>query len=476
MKGTYNGTQTEDDGFYLDLAENDREIESAELVLNTIESELARTRTLGVSKASIVAVESVRPGTFDKKIIAMASVNHTRTNYDRTIVALEDARTKGNMLLIGALIAGMVMLLKWILDGSVGGSGDKADVEGNKEKYNKAVEDAKAIDELADFGGLPNVFITALKSVLPKLKNANFDASKMMAVISELGPLKTDQKVHAYIEMMVFHGHPNPLVHILTEGYEDRSKITAAITTGFQKLLKTIPHTSADTLESTPLRPALDDGTLRIPSNATILKDVSGISESIRVIYKAVTDMMATRNTDKTTQIDAGIQVVLAKAELDNVASGFVRTIANGDKDNYMPIGSNIEVLNGKAIVSPSAHRALSTVMGNLNTKDQLTVISALVSLMPNKALPVAYRKLPDTVKSLLDSVEMAQRGIKRLANDPEHYEELVAPLENRNGLTKNIYIVDTLKFCRLVMQSVSGLKQAIKDHNAANGLKEVKK
>lgn len=475
MKSIFNGTAPEDEGFYAEFIENENEVEAAERVLGTIETELARTRALGVSKASIVAVESVRPGTFDKKIIAMASVNHTRTNYDRTIVALENARSKGNMLLIGALIAGMVMLLKWILNGSVGGSGDKADVEANKEKFGNDLESAKAIDELADFGGLPNVFIVALKEALPKLKNANFDSGRMMSVIGELGTLKTDQIVHTYIETMILHGHANPLVHILVEGYEDRTKIAGALSKGFERLLKTIPFGSTDALETSPLRAAMDDGTLRVPSHKTI-NDVSVICTRVRVVYKAVTDMMSANDTDKVKAIEAGIENVLTTVELDNVTSGFVKTVAGDDVGNYTTVGSNIEVLNGKAVVSPAAHRALRTVVGDLKINDQIDVISKLAALLPKKALPVAYAKLPDEVKKLLDSVVMAERATKRLSNDQAHYEELVAPLKDRKGLTKNIYIIDALKFSRLIMQSVSGLKQALKDHNAANGLKEVKK
>lgn len=457
------------------LETNNQEVEAAEHVLETVEYELARVRKLGVSKASIVAVESIRPGTFDPRIIKMASTNHSRTNYGSAIVALEDAKSKGSLILMLAIISGIIMILKWIMSGGATGKGPGSlDPEEGKKKLDEKVAAAGEIDELSEFGGLHKLFSAALGEVHKSISaTGKFDSARMMNVINSIGALKNDPSIHKYIENIVERGAANPLSYILKAGYEDKNLLEEAVPKAFARLLKTVPFNVARSMADGPLKEDFESGRLRMWSDV----DIRGASDTVSVIRQVFSTLkeLVSFDKEKTSLLDKTLTGMMQIVDLDEPVTGLVVTM-NGKRENVTELNTNLDTLSGKGVVNARAFHSLYVCVKDLQLKDQVSVIGTLTRLQGSKAIAIEYKELNSGLASLIKSVEDQHAATVKASKDEQKYRELQEPIEGRPNVTGLSYLIDTLNFLKGTLLALGGVKTAMDGHNVANGYKTNKK
>lgn len=473
LTGVGGRVDPEADELYAVLAANDSEIEAAGRIVETLERELRRVRQFGVSEDVVVAVESVAPGTLDKKVKTMVTRNASRTNQERTIVALENALPGGKFALIAALVGGIIVVLKWLIDNSGAGGGKNEAVSDPAAEKDKVAETAAKYDEIEDLakvGNLPEIYKEALVTLYQKIeKNEKFDVARANKVLSSLGGLKTTKAVLDYFESRRVNYRHNALVSLLEAGYKDINDLPQGIAKAFTPLLRAVVYKKPAGIDGSALGPYFKSGRLRLVSDQSVKR----VDEALEALKEVVAD------TKKTLSSGEGVASITMKTAniYDKFKEDIISDIYADHIDSSTPdlvaINGQLPQLASAGVVSPKAFSAAPAVFDELQTSEQIDVVEKLLALAPGGSVWPHYGDMrADRFKSLLKEAEGLQSELSKVNENKELFDKLQAKVTGTE-VTGNVAVKDVLAFVRLSLVALTGVVTSIRGHNRVHPKKK---
>lgn len=143
-----------------------REIHNVETANQVLDEAIAQARSVGIDEHLVVAVESVRPGVLDEKTRMFATSVPSKTNAEKTVVALESARNFGKFAIIAMLIATILKIIAWVINN--GGNGKAAkdgDVVSEKDDIKEKATEARKQDKEGNFSDFHDHVLARWKEI-----------------------------------------------------------------------------------------------------------------------------------------------------------------------------------------------------------------------------------------------------------------------------------------------------------------------
>lgn len=153
-----------------------REIHNIETANCVLDDAIVQARKVGVDEHLVVAIESVRPGLLDESTRMYATSVPSKTNAEKTVVALESARNYGKFAIIAMLIAVILKIIAWVINNGGNAKGTKeGDVVSQQEEIKEKAGEARGKDKDGKFS---NFHDTVLARYLEVQKDDATDGDK----------------------------------------------------------------------------------------------------------------------------------------------------------------------------------------------------------------------------------------------------------------------------------------------------------
>lgn len=211
-----------------------REIHNVETANQVLDEALAQARSVGVDEHLVVAVESVRPGLLDEKTRMFATSVPSKTNAEKTIVALESARNYGKFAIIAMLIAVILKIIAWVINNGGDGKGTKeGDVVSEQENISSKASEARGQDKDGKFSNFHDTVLARWKEVQKEdMSDQEKTAlAKMFPIGEQLSAaLNAHPGLNALIVAMDSKGGTPLLVSVFNEFLKSGSDETANAT------------------------------------------------------------------------------------------------------------------------------------------------------------------------------------------------------------------------------------------------------
>lgn len=160
-----------------------REIHNVETANQVLDDAIAQARDVGVDEHLVLAVESIRPGLLDESVRQYANSVPSKTNAEKTLVALESGRNLGKFAIVAMLIAVILKIISWVINNGGQTSQDKdGDVVGVREHVTEKASEARGKDKTGKLSGFHDEVLARLYETQEKSGNSDTDFAKLLPI------------------------------------------------------------------------------------------------------------------------------------------------------------------------------------------------------------------------------------------------------------------------------------------------------
>lgn len=164
-----------------------REIHNVETANQILDDAITQARDVGVDEHLVLAIESIRPGLLDENVRMYANSVPSKTNAEKTLVALESGRNLGKFAIVAMLIAVILKIISWVINNGGKTSQDKdGDVVGVNEHVTEKASEARGKDKTGKLSGFHDAVLARLYESQEKSEGSDTDFAKLLPIADKL--------------------------------------------------------------------------------------------------------------------------------------------------------------------------------------------------------------------------------------------------------------------------------------------------